>query len=200
MNRLLLALLVIVLPSHLCHAATLDGTWRFREHYCVTVNGQGRCGRGVEEFVFVGDTAFYDGEEIGGVTKEGRRVVLRVTAQGLAALVSGLTGVDVSGLFDDFTFTYKGRHRGNRITNGTIAVRVAFEYDGTPYRIRGRGTFTGRRTGEVPTSAVGALEVLAPRAARLPGPAEPAGMTAGGSAWGSVIAAVAGNVGPFPGP
>ncbi|HJQ85518.1 MAG TPA: hypothetical protein VKA21_15630 [Candidatus Binatia bacterium] len=149
----LLALLLLssVAPAL---AAPTDGIWTLRERFCVTVNGKRQCGAGREQFMLLETVAWYRPApddawtEIGTVVTSGSKLTIVVSREGVGRLIAARVGADVSDLLQNFVFTYSGRHRGSRIAFGRIRVSVDIATEETSYRIRGRGTFTGRRVGD----------------------------------------------------
>jgi hypothetical protein len=149
-----IATLIAAIPLLSMSAEAADGVWTFNERTCLTVDGDKGCSRGHEDFMFLGSTAYYRPDaggywtEIGAVTIEGKSVFVQVSREGVGRLVAARAGVDVTELLQEFSFTYKGRLRGNRIVNGRARVNLVITVDETTHRIKGNATFTGRRIGE----------------------------------------------------
>lgn len=179
-----------------------DGIWRFQERFCIKQgSAPRRCSRGSEQFMFNAGLAYYGGfsgddwREVGTVAVNGRRLVLTVTREGLASLISGVDAEDVLGAF---SFAYAGQLRGRRIVNGRMHATIDLDIPGGTYAIRGRGTFVGKRIGEVcclePPSYDEAFSNAPGDAGRAPSAA------ATGAIGGMVAALAAGSPAPSPRP
>jgi hypothetical protein len=148
---------VLLLGSMSAAAASpnLEGMWNFRERYCIDVNDQRWCGRGVDAFMFSGTIAYYrpagdaGWSVVGTLTTSHRHVAVRISREGVGMLVRQLVGADVTELLHAFSFVFTGIVHPGRITAGHERLSLDLRREGTIYRIRSTGRFTARRTGDV---------------------------------------------------
>ncbi len=153
---------VLLLVPLLAISSGTDGVWTLREHYCIKFDLKTRCGRGSEQYMFIGGTAYYRGDtseewlEAGTVGIEGRHVRVDLDEAGFDQLVASRTGLDVSEYIETFSLSYTGTLRGTHIVKGHVRANASLDVEGTPHTLRARGGFTGRRVGDpepVPVSA-----------------------------------------------
>jgi hypothetical protein len=145
---------LLVLVPLLAFASGTDGVWTLREHYCIKLDRKAQCGRGSEQYMFVGETAYYRGDpseqwiEAGTARMDGRRIRVALDKAGFDALVASRTGIDVSDYVQSFSLSYSGKLQGSRIVNGHLRADALLEVAAQRHTLRARGSFGARRVGD----------------------------------------------------
>jgi hypothetical protein len=114
-------------------------------------------------------------------------MVMRVSREGVSMLIRQLVGADATGTLHNFSVVYTGLvHRG-RISGGHERLSLDLTIAGAVYRIRSRGRFRGRRTGDLCCLPQAAGPALSPRTRVR---ASPGGARAGSGRLASLAAIV----------